>query len=196
MENSLSVTRMFDRSNPPSVTDMRALLADAHKTTSELDLRDFVLIIATTGIRPGELSNLKWSDVDFGRRCLRLRSKKLAGNRLVPFGPRVLEWLVDRHEKFPDINHVLGSHPENTLRRVSRQMRTATAAAWGGRATLHSLRHFFFKQWMTLGGRPETLARVAGCSLSRFLPVKFVGNQEWDPAAAVIQEQIEKLIAD
>jgi integrase len=184
----------FHRPAPPSVSEIRALLADTAATTTERNLHDVILIIATTGLRPGELAWTKWADIDFGRRRLRIRTKSSAGNRLVPFCPGVLERLIERRKQFPGAEYVLGAQPQNSLRLVSRQLRKTFEATCGLRINLHWIRHFFFTQWLNFGGDYSSLARVAGWSLSRVFPsVKVIGKYESD-LGAVIQEQIEKSI--
>lgn len=182
------------RPAPPSASEIRALLADTSKTATDRNLHDALLIIASTGLRPRELAQMKWADIDFGRRCLRVGTKTSTGTRLVPFGPSVLKRLTEHHEQSPGAECVFGTQPENSLRRVSSQLRNVSESQFERRINLHSLRHFFFARWMALGGQPELLARVAGCSLARLHSFRAFGCRYESGLAAVIQEQIEKSI--
>lgn len=56
-------------------------------------LRDVVTIALNTGMRRGEIFNLKWFDVDFGRGLLQVRKTKTKLNRTVPMNTRVREVL-------------------------------------------------------------------------------------------------------
>lgn len=81
-----------------------------------------------------------------------------------------------------------------SLRSVSRQLRKASESNYGRRINLHSLRHFFCVQWTVLGGRTESLARVAGFSLPRCPFFRTFDSQRQSEVAADIQEQLEKSI--
>jgi integrase len=194
MNNSRPDRTVVRRPNPPSASEIRLLLAETPKTTADHDLHDVVLIVAGAGLRAGELRLAKWADMDFRRRCLRVRSKNSAGNRVVPFGPTVLARLIERHRQLPRAEFVLGAQPDNCLRQVSHQLRKASEAKFGRRINLHSIRHFFAAEWIQLGGQLESLARVAGWALPRVFPcLEFVTRQE-PGLETVIQEQIEKSI--
>lgn len=195
MDNSYKDRKAIHRTPPPNPSEIRELLARVPISSPPArNFHDVVLIVATTGVRRGELSDLKWSDVDLDRRRFRVGQKSTAGVRLVPFGPRVLETLKERRKHLPDAEHILGNSPTNALQGVSIRLAQLSELACGRRINLHSIRHFFCAQCMALGSRPESLARVVGWSLSRrpfFRPFDHPCESEM---TAAIQEQIEKSI--
>jgi len=56
-------------------------------------LRDVVTVALHTGMRRGEIFNLKWFDVDFGRGTLQVLKTKTKLNRSIPMNTRVREVL-------------------------------------------------------------------------------------------------------
>ena len=64
----ISTERAVRPVNPPEPQGVLELVAAAE--ASDPDLGCFLLLAATTGARRGELSALRWSDVDFGERTV------------------------------------------------------------------------------------------------------------------------------
>jgi integrase len=56
-------------------------------------LKDIVTIALHTGMRRGEIFNLKWFDLDFDRGLIQVRKTKTKLNRIVPMNGRVTEVL-------------------------------------------------------------------------------------------------------
>lgn len=56
--------------DPPEVADVRLLIATAVR--SNPDLGSMILVAATTGLRRGELCGLRWSDINWEKRVLRV----------------------------------------------------------------------------------------------------------------------------
>src|SRR5688572_16220984 len=54
-------------------------------------LRDIVTVALHTGMRRGEIFNLKWFDLDFDRGLIQVRKTKTKLNRVVPMNARVRE---------------------------------------------------------------------------------------------------------
>lgn len=107
------------------------------------DLHDVVMIVSNTGIRPGELRDLLWADVDLQGCKLTVAEKKNARMRSVPLGPQTLQVLQSRREREPDATYVLGVSPLGLLRRVSVQLRTDCDRLGLRGVSLHVLRHTF-----------------------------------------------------
>jgi integrase len=84
---------------PPQVEKIHEKLKEPHRT--------LVLVAAVTGMRISELFGLKWSDVDFERRLLRVRRtyyrgsfglpKNQTSERVIPISPG-LEHALQRHK--------------------------------------------------------------------------------------------------
>jgi len=56
-------------------------------------LKDIVTVALHTGMRRGEIFNLKWFDLDFDRALIQVRKTKTTLNRVVPMNARVREVL-------------------------------------------------------------------------------------------------------
>lgn len=143
---------------PQALTDdqLRRILDLSTKEPTLRDLHEVATIISSTWIRPGELTRLRWTDVDILRRTLIVNStnSKSGCMRLLPCEPKTLEILATRREREPDAEHVLGGSPRELLRSVSDQLSTVCAGIGVHGVTLHLLRR-------TLLERPA----LAGASL-------------------------------
>jgi integrase len=107
------------------------------------------------GLRVGEVSRLRRSDVDFDRRLLVIRDTKFGKTRLVPFGPRIGRQLSDyldlRGGTLPPEAAVFsftrrGSVHPGTISQTFRQLfpRLGLAVPVGvARPHVHDLRHAF-----------------------------------------------------
>ena len=67
-----------------STEQLRQLLSISRENPKLQDLYDVITIVSNTGIRNGELRNLRWTDVDFQKCQLRIDCLR---SRHVPFGP-------------------------------------------------------------------------------------------------------------
>jgi len=75
-----------------SVEDIKAVLKAIEKTKTGVRDRAIFLLMLDTGIRPGELLNLRVDDVDLNNYILRVRGK--TGERIVPFSPEARKALI------------------------------------------------------------------------------------------------------
>ena len=117
------------------------------------DLREVVTIILNTGIRAGELCQLRWADVDVHRRRFVVVNAKSPSIRSIPFGPKTLQILEARREREREAEYVLGNSPRRFLHRVSHQLRTVCASIGVDGVTLRVLRCTFFARM----GTPDAL---------------------------------------
>jgi len=96
MSNSYLEISRVHRLNPPSSSEIRALLSGSRNSRANSTYYDVILIVATTGIKPGEFRQLKWLSIHDDRYFL--VSFKFGRERIVPFGPIVLKRLIERQE--------------------------------------------------------------------------------------------------
>jgi integrase len=131
-------------------------------------LRDMILVAVGTGLRRGELLNLRWQDVDFDARKLHVRHRddfqtKGKSERTIPLRGRALDALRQRDERRDDAldgpvftdRRGLPPKPNRVSRRFSDMV---DVAGLDDRFNFHSLRH-------------TTGARLA----SKGVPLKVVG---------------------
>ena len=148
------------RHTAPTLNQVKQLLPSASSDHGDLQVRTVVALVATTGIRPGELAKARWSDVNLDQHSISVSSK--GQSRLVPVGPKVLELLQSLRETGTE--YVLGYHPERVIVRLSKSLRGFTTRHCGESFNFHELRHSFCLQWLNLGGGIESLCKVAGFS--------------------------------
>lgn len=122
-----------------------------------------VRLLALTGCRRGEITGLKWSEVDAEARQLRLAATK-EGYSLRPLGQAAADVLADlpRHDTSDD---VLAHGPDGGAYQglPKAWARIAKRAKLRG-VTLHTLRHSFATTANTLGCSEPTIAAMLGHS--------------------------------
>ncbi|MBB5343808.1 tyrosine-type recombinase/integrase [Tunturibacter empetritectus] len=162
------------------------------KDESMRDLREVAAIISNTGIRTGELCQLRWADVDVHRRRLILANTMSAFERYVPFGPKTLQVLEVRRERGPEAEYILGRSPRALLHRVSHQLRTVCDSIGVSEVTLHLLRRTFFARLVNSGASLDSCMIIGGwrslSTMTRLIP----GTEDWFKFAARNQARIEE----
>ena len=112
---------------------------------SEEPLRTGIIILVNTGIRRGELFNLRWRDIDLKAKKLRVWPyegfvPKGKEPRSIPINSEALKALRSLKKKGGDSEYVF--RPFNNLHTLRRQF-TNLAKGIGLKGTLHDLRHTF-----------------------------------------------------
>lgn len=156
----------------PKVLDgdaLRALMDAAEGTRLEA----YVAILATTGLRPGEVVVLRWDDVDWERGCLVLASPEKDGvPRSVPLAPRTIRALRSQKARcaemrlrsggaWDDDGHVFpgrfGGHMEQ-----SQATKDIRAIAGGVYATPRLLRHSVATELLRRGVPMKVVQELLG----------------------------------
>ena len=152
---------LFDKTQIRSLLDAAVRLPDNSRAPMRGDIYEMIFaLLYALGLRVGEVTRLRRSDIDFEHKLLVIRQSKFGKSRLVPFGPRVEEKL----QRF--LNNCecrLGMHePEHAVFSFSRDRRcpvSTTTVSWifhklvleleiktppgVGSPHLHCLRHSF-----------------------------------------------------
>lgn len=122
-------------------------LAEVLTESERLQLEDppsiaAIRLILLTGCRSGEIKALRWSEVDFDRRCLRLADSK-TGRKTIYLGSGALEILAGI-ERRPDNPYVIvGLKPGEHLVGLTRQWYRIRKRAGLDDVRLHDLRHTY-----------------------------------------------------
>ena len=122
-----------------------------------------LLLLSGSGIRVGEASNLKFGDI--GEDTLKVDGK--TGGRVVPLFPQVRDALLALKNGHGASDSVFwGEHPHQPLgiagfQRVVKKSFTE-AGITGKRASPHTLRHSFGRNWITQGGDTVSLKAILG----------------------------------
>jgi integrase/recombinase XerD len=145
------------------------LLLEKGPRPGELHLRDRAMLelFYGTGLRAAELCWLRVEDVDLALRLVFVRLGKGKKDRLVPFGEKVREAIVDylRHGRSPKGEALFVSRQGRPLHRKTL---TKIVAASGRRAELtkpaspHRLRHSFATHLFRNGASLRALQRLLG----------------------------------
>jgi len=115
-------------------------------------LRLFVLLAAYTGMRRSEIEDLKWSDVDFGRKEIRVQEDtKNNEYRVIPIGGLVEEALRRAYSPFQE--YVLSQENGRPYRNISKRFREVIKAVDVPTIRIHDLRHTFASN-LVMGGIP------------------------------------------
>lgn len=121
---------------------MRAL--EANERT-----RMIVTIALYTGMRRGEIFNLRWRDVDFDRELIHVRNTKTAKDRSIPITPRVQDVLAILKQK-SNYNEYVFVRTKNTVKKdlrrenplsIDRAFKNALKDAGIKDFRFHDLRH-------------------------------------------------------
>lgn len=180
------------RPQPVSAKEFNALLATAGEDPRFGDLKDTVVILFHTGMRAGEIGELRWSDVDFEKRQMLVRNKKNSRIRRVPFGQKVLRVLKARRAGDLDTKFVVGKSPHRVLRRVSQHLRELSPASRTTPITLYVLRHSFMVRWMAAGGGIDELGFVTGLAAPTRSLKRLISPDQLYLSAANFQAQLEE----
>jgi integrase len=136
------------------------------------------LTAAMTGLRQGELLGLRWRDVDFDARRLRVVSPFVRGEfgdpksegsgRSVPLAARVIEALggVREASAYAHDSDLVFAHPESghplDRSKLVRRFKQATERAEVRRITFHELRHTFGTRMAASGVPLRTIQHWMG----------------------------------
>jgi integrase len=204
--------------NPPSTDELRAILEDAERLNP--DLASMLFVAATTGCRRGELSAVRWKNIDWTRGVLTVGSSisdangdliikdtKTHATRRVSLDPATLEALTGQYDRCteragtkpsPDADvwseAIDGSKPWHPNKVTALFRRRAEQT--GVDHKLHDLRAFSASQQLTHGVDVRTVAGRGGWSNVSVLMKHYAAfMEESDRKAAVVMGEVAELIS-
>lgn len=158
----------------PLTGDEAAKLLAAFEGEANQELKDAVTLVLNTGMRLGELRDLRWEDVNLAEKTICFRSTRSFDVRHVPFNGAVAEMLERRRSSMPLSEYVFqGASPLSRLLRESRQLKEAGNRVLGRDVTFHHLRHTFFLTLVNHGADIPTLMSIGGWR-SPLMALKFM----------------------
>jgi integrase/recombinase XerD len=140
------------RARPIPVSDVAGVLL----LTPPGSLRTAIALARYAGLRVGEISRLRWRDVDEANGGITVVDGKGGKSRWVPIGPRLAKELPERGRPMDLVVGVSWS-PETCSRRVREHLR-----ACGVDATGHQLRHTYATEAQREGRSIATVQRLLG----------------------------------
>jgi integrase/recombinase XerD len=172
-------TPKIDVKITPSLTEEQlAALIKVCQGKSFVDRRDEALVrlMLETGMRAGEVIDLKVTDVDTGRGLVVVTRGKGAKGRIAPFGPKTAVALdryirMRRQHAEPDNPQLfVGAHIKTfSYWGLARTLRQRAKDAGIKGFHLHLLRHTAASRWLAAGGSEGGLMAVAGWSTREML---------------------------
>lgn len=151
----------------PNNQRLRVLSADEEErlfaALGENELVKRIVTLALhTGMRRGEIFNLKWFDVDFNRMFIQIRESKSNKKRLVPMNETVQKMLlsIKRKSEFVFPSPKTGGRLDN----IKRSFRRAVNEAQVKNFRFHDLRHTAATRMADAGADAFSLARILGHS--------------------------------
>ena len=140
--------------------------------------RPFLVIALNTGMRRGEILNLRWAQVDFRSRLVHVIKTKRAKNRIVPMNKTLYETLKALRAE------ASGSDKVYTWKHVQKAYEKARAGAKLDGLRLHDLRHTFATRLIQAGVDVFTVQRILGHSTIT-MTMRYVHSFEPEMRAAV-----------
>ena len=175
----------YDRVKVLTVSDQEQLLKSINKYKGA----DIFRLTLQTGLRTGEVTGLKWENVDFEKRVLHIRSqamyirgendryvvredepKTINGIRDVPLTDEAERILRRKRLQPPEVTniefagYVFLSNRGTPIKDVNLNMMLKAACKKVGipKATMHTLRHTFATRCIEGGMKPKTLQMILG----------------------------------
>lgn len=122
-----------------------------------ISVRPIFILALNTGMRRGEMINLRWSDVNWERNVIVVRKTKTGFVRSIPINQRVAEVLKSRPHEI-DSERVFSILPKT----LWSAFRTLTKRAGLKDLRFHDLRHTFATRLSDAGADPFTIADLLG----------------------------------
>jgi integrase len=120
-----------------------------------------IRLLTFTGARKSEITNLKWSEVDIQRSCLRLTDSK-TGAKVIPHGPPALA-ILSRLKRTGHSEFVFPAGvPGRAFQGTERVWRSARIAAGLPEVRLHHLRHSFASVALIAGDSFPLIGKLLG----------------------------------
>jgi integrase len=143
------------------------LIRAAAKIETSPYLAEKIILSVHTGLRRGSLFRLRWDEVDFLNRVLRIPRTKSGRPHAVPLNATVLATLQALYsERLPDcpyvFAHATGRNAGEPVQDVKNAFHTALKAADISDFTWHDLRHTFASWLIMKGASLRSVAELLG----------------------------------
>jgi integrase len=120
-------------------------LLDAIEADSSTQAKNLMKFILLTGMRRGELFNLKWDDIDFEKGFLHIRSPKGGKDQKIPLNDSALALLKSHEKPYPNSQFVFPGRNGNKRTDIKLQVNRIKKRAGLPKhfRPLHGLRHVY-----------------------------------------------------
>jgi integrase len=127
-------------------------------------LHPLVLLAMNTGLRRGELFNLRWGDVNLGTQTLTVQgdTSKSGQTRHIPLNDEALSVLTAWHQQTGGVGYLFPAADGGRLTSIKRSWSTLLTSAGITHFRFHDLRHHFASQLVMAGVDLNTVRELLG----------------------------------
>jgi len=158
--NPVTKVKLFKENNQRTryleQEEIDRLLSNCHEYFKEL-----IIIALNTGMRKGELMNMKWRDVNLNQKIIYLYETKNNERREIPINRHVEDALI-RVRKSPTSQHVFNKEIAITYRNIDKMFFTALKKSGINNFRFHDLRHTFASHLVMKGVDLNTVRELLG----------------------------------
>ena len=122
-------------------------------------MKPLIVLALETGMRRGELLDLKWTEVNLSRRTAHVRRSKNGEPRAVPLTRRATATLAEMQETTPDLTGPVVPVSGNAVRLAFERIRARAGLA---DVRFHDLRHEAISRLFEFGLRELEVAEISG----------------------------------
>ena len=122
-------------------------------------MKPLIVLALETGMRRGELLDLKWTDLDLSRRIAHVRRSKNGEHRAVPLTRRATATLAEMQETTPNLTGPVVPVSGNAVRLAFERIRARAGLA---DVRFHDLRHEAISRLFEFGLRELEVAEISG----------------------------------
>lgn len=165
-ENPVAKVQLFKEDNMIVrylTEDERGSLLKACKLSAATHLYPIVIVALNTGMRKGEILNLRWRDIDLANKFIHIETSKSGKRRDIPMNDLLTETLK-YGIKSPGSEYVFCDEKGEPFTRLDRSFKTALRRAGIRNFRFHDCRHTFSSYWMMSGGDIYKLSKILGHS--------------------------------
>jgi len=130
-------------------------------TVSSGTMRAIIILALNTGMRRGEIFNLKWHDIDFSQGIIYLLQTKSGNKRMVPMNDFLKNTLIGVR-KNPNSAHIFCSRKGEQYKDIRTPFKTVLSRANIKNFRFHDLRHTFASHLVMAGVDLNTVRELLG----------------------------------
>ncbi|MGB3363923.1 MAG: tyrosine-type recombinase/integrase [Thermodesulfobacteriota bacterium] len=125
-------------------------------------LKPILFVAISTGMRKGEILNLRWKDINLEEKYIVVRDSKNYESRIIPINNRLEKVFLEIYRNAPEDEYLFCYHDKKPIEYIYRSFHTALKKSGIRKCTFHSLRHSFATRAVMAGVDIVTLNELLG----------------------------------